>query len=131
PFGKPKKPAEGKSGKPDEPFEELPDLSEYEIALTGDPLAEGPLSDTVPTQGPSPAVQPPDEAISFDVPPPTGDPASFTIGVSLEDLGNLPDVAGLSGTIPTAQPASGEVKIPEATPGSSARIGRPPSPKED
>jgi hypothetical protein len=55
--------------------------------------------------------QPPSGELSFNLPPAHGDPASFTAGVSLEELANLPDAAGLSKIFPSAEPASGEVAL--------------------
>ena len=54
---------------------------------------------------------PPSGEVSFNLPPTHGDPASFTAGVSLEELANLPDAVGLSKIIPSAEPASGEVSL--------------------
>jgi hypothetical protein len=91
----------------------------------------------LPVDSPEIALPAPGASVSFDIPNPSDDPGSLTVGISLTDLPDLSGIhesTGLSRLIPTADPASGHIPdanadpasevplIPMATPGSSVAM---------
>jgi hypothetical protein len=97
------------------------DLSDLEEKQLGE--LEEPFADEIPLDEVVQPIELPSENVSFDLPASIDDPASHTVGISLDqlpDLANIHESTGLSALTRIADPAS---VIPEGAPGSSVVIG--------